>query len=60
MCRQPRRCRRLCPASSRHRPQCERGYFSLCAQHQFAGSRSEGGNAEYAAPSHPFRLPPGY
>ncbi len=30
-----------------HCPQCERGYFSLCKQYQFVGSRSEGGNAEY-------------
>jgi len=28
-------------------PECEKGYFSLCKQYQFVGSRSEGGNAEY-------------
>lgn len=28
-------------------PQCERGFFSLCKQYQFVGSRSEGGHAEY-------------
>lgn len=28
-------------------PQCEKGYFSLCKQYQFVGSRSEGGNAEF-------------
>lgn len=30
-----------------HCPQCERGFYSLCKQYQFVGSRSEGGNAEY-------------
>lgn len=28
-------------------PECEKGYFSLCKQYQFVGSRSEGGNAEF-------------
>lgn len=28
-------------------PQCKRGFFSLCKQYQFVGSRSEGGQAEY-------------
>ena len=28
-------------------PECEKGYYSLCKQYQFVGSRSEGGNAEY-------------
>ncbi|MCS2148512.1 galactitol-1-phosphate 5-dehydrogenase [Scandinavium manionii] len=28
-------------------PQCKHGFFSLCKQYQFIGSRSEGGNAEY-------------
>lgn len=28
-------------------PQCEKGFFSLCKQYQFVGSRSEGGNAEF-------------
>lgn len=30
-----------------HCPTCQRGYFSLCKQYQFVGSRTEGGNAEY-------------
>lgn len=40
-------------------PQCERGYFSLCKQYQFVGSRSEGGNAEYVVVKRAnlFRLP---
>lgn len=42
-----------------HCPQCERGYFSLCKQYQFVGSRSEGGNAEYVVVKRAnlFRLP---
>lgn len=40
-------------------PQCQRGYFSLCKQYQFVGSRSEGGNAEYVVVKRDnlFRLP---
>ncbi|HEY2455404.1 MAG TPA: galactitol-1-phosphate 5-dehydrogenase [Scandinavium sp.] len=40
-------------------PQCKRGYFSLCKQYQFVGSRSEGGNAEYIVVKRAnlFRLP---
>lgn len=40
-------------------PQCARGYFSLCKQYQFVGSRSEGGNAEYVVVKRAnlFRLP---
>lgn len=40
-------------------PQCARGYFSLCKQYQFVGSRSEGGNAEYIVVKRAnlFRLP---
>lgn len=40
-------------------PECEKGYFSLCKQYQFVGSRSEGGNAEYIAVKRAnlFRLP---
>ncbi|MEX3018089.1 galactitol-1-phosphate 5-dehydrogenase [Kluyvera sp. STS39-E] len=42
-------------------PQCARGYFSLCKQYQFVGSRSEGGNAEYiiVRRANLFRLPDG-
>ncbi|MHD0620989.1 galactitol-1-phosphate 5-dehydrogenase [Citrobacter koseri] len=42
-----------------HCPQCEQGYFSLCKQYQFVGSRSEGGNAEYVVVKRAnlFRLP---
>lgn len=42
-----------------HCPQCEHGYFSLCKQYQFVGSRSEGGNAEYVVVKRAnlFRLP---
>ena len=28
-------------------PCCQRGFFSLCKNYQFVGSRSEGGNAEF-------------
>lgn len=28
--------------------ECRRGYFSLCKQYQFVGSRCDGGNAEFA------------
>lgn len=28
-------------------PECHKGYYSLCKQYQFVGSRREGGNAEY-------------
>lgn len=40
-------------------PQCARGYFSLCKQYQFVGSRSDGGNAEYVVVKRAnlFRLP---
>ncbi|WP_333853351.1 galactitol-1-phosphate 5-dehydrogenase [Leclercia sp.] len=40
-------------------PECEKGYFSLCKQYQFVGSRSEGGNAEYIVVKRAnlFRLP---
>lgn len=40
-------------------PACEKGYFSLCKQYQFVGSRSEGGNAEYIVVKRAnlFRLP---
>lgn len=40
-------------------PPCQRGYFSLCKQYQFVGSRSEGGNAEYVVVKRAnlFRLP---
>lgn len=44
-----------------HCPQCERGYYSLCKQYQFVGSRSEGGHAEYVVVKRAnlFRLPAG-
>ncbi|WP_162882495.1 alcohol dehydrogenase catalytic domain-containing protein, partial [Serratia marcescens] len=40
-------------------PACEKGYYSLCKQYQFVGSRSEGGNAEYIVlkRANLFRLP---
>lgn len=40
-------------------PECEKGFFSLCKQYQFVGSRSEGGNAEYIVVKRAnlFRLP---
>ncbi|UWM63704.1 galactitol-1-phosphate 5-dehydrogenase [Enterobacter sp. CP102] len=40
-------------------PECEKGYYSLCKQYQFVGSRSEGGNAEYIVVNRAnlFRLP---
>lgn len=40
-------------------PECQRGYYSLCKQYQFVGSRSEGGNAEYIVVKRAnlFRLP---
>ncbi len=40
-------------------PECKKGYFSLCKQYQFVGSRSEGGNAEYIVVKRAnlFRLP---
>lgn len=42
-----------------HCPQCERGFYSLCKQYQFVGSRSEGGNAEFVVVKRAnlFRLP---
>ncbi len=40
-------------------PECEKGYYSLCKQYQFVGSRSDGGNAEYIVVKRAnlFRLP---
>ncbi len=40
-------------------PECGKGYYSLCRQYQFVGSRSEGGNAEYIVVKRAnlFRLP---
>lgn len=40
-------------------PECEKGYYSLCKQYQFVGSRSDGGNAEYIVVKRTnlFRLP---
>ncbi|EKM5716579.1 galactitol-1-phosphate 5-dehydrogenase [Enterobacter cloacae] len=40
-------------------PECEKGYYSLCKQYQFVGSRSDGGNAEYIVlkRANLFRLP---
>jgi galactitol-1-phosphate 5-dehydrogenase len=40
-------------------PECNKGYYSLCKQYQFVGSRSEGGNAEYIVVNRAnlFRLP---
>ncbi|WP_431647670.1 galactitol-1-phosphate 5-dehydrogenase [Enterobacter hormaechei] len=40
-------------------PECEKGYYSLCKNYQFVGSRSEGGNAEYIVVKRAnlFRLP---
>ncbi|MCE9991312.1 galactitol-1-phosphate 5-dehydrogenase [Enterobacter asburiae] len=40
-------------------PECAKGYYSLCKQYQFVGSRSEGGNAEYIVVNRAnlFRLP---
>lgn len=40
-------------------PECEKGYYSLCKNYQFVGSRSEGGNAEYIVVkrANVFRLP---
>ncbi|MEG4676331.1 galactitol-1-phosphate 5-dehydrogenase [Enterobacter cloacae] len=39
--------------------ECEKGYYSLCKQYQFVGSRSDGGNAEYIVVKRAnlFRLP---
>ncbi|MCU6426779.1 galactitol-1-phosphate 5-dehydrogenase [Enterobacter sichuanensis] len=40
-------------------PECEKGYYSLCKQYQFVGSRRDGGNAEYIVVKRAnlFRLP---
>lgn len=40
-------------------PECEKGFYSLCKQYQFVGSRSDGGNAEYVVVNRAnlFRLP---
>lgn len=40
-------------------PECEKGYYSLCKQYQFVGSRKDGGNAEYIVVKRAnlFRLP---
>ena len=40
-------------------PECGQGYYSLCKQYQFVGSRSDGGNAEYIVVKRAnlFRLP---
>lgn len=40
-------------------PECQKGYYSLCKQYQFVGSRSDGGNAEYIVVKRAnlFRLP---
>lgn len=40
-------------------PECEKGYYSLCNNYQFVGSRSDGGNAEYIVVKRAnlFRLP---
>lgn len=40
-------------------PECTKGYYSLCKNYQFVGSRSEGGNAEYIVVkrANVFRLP---